>query len=117
MGLWYRLADVALVGGSLVPVGGHNPFEPAILGCHCLHGSYVENFEESYAFLHSIGAAEQISSAESLATALQSRLNASPTDRKNPALRLDALEAMVNQIVDLAAMKNTERAGGTLPSI
>ena len=32
MGLWYRIASVSFVGGSLVDVGGHNPFEPALLG-------------------------------------------------------------------------------------
>lgn len=117
MGLWYRLADVALVGGSLVPVGGHNPFEPALLGCHCLHGPHVENFEESYAFLRSIGAAEEIASAESLVTALQRRLDTGPADRKNPALYLDGLQTMVNEIVDLATRKNSLRAGGTLPGI
>ncbi|MGB3409465.1 MAG: glycosyltransferase N-terminal domain-containing protein, partial [Jannaschia sp.] len=32
MGLWYRLCPVSFMGGSLVPIGGHNPFEPAALG-------------------------------------------------------------------------------------
>jgi 3-deoxy-D-manno-octulosonic-acid transferase len=48
MGLWYRLAPVALVGGSLAGVGGHNPHEPLALGCAVLHGPNVWNFAESY---------------------------------------------------------------------
>jgi 3-deoxy-D-manno-octulosonic-acid transferase len=48
LGLWYRLCPVSFVGGSLVPVGGHNPFEPAALGSAILHGSHVENFSEIY---------------------------------------------------------------------
>lgn len=46
MGVWYRLARAALVGGSLVPdIGGHNPLEPARLDCPVLTGPHVANFE------------------------------------------------------------------------
>jgi 3-deoxy-D-manno-octulosonic-acid transferase len=48
MGLWYRLASVALIGGSIAKVGGHNPFEPLALSCAVLHGPNVWNFAESY---------------------------------------------------------------------
>ena len=44
LGLWYRLADIAVVGGSLVPHGGHNPLEPAMLHRPILLGPYMENF-------------------------------------------------------------------------
>lgn len=37
--------DIAFVGGSLVPVGGHNVLEPAILGVPVISGNYVFNFE------------------------------------------------------------------------
>ncbi len=44
LGLWYRLADLAVLGGSLRPgVGGHNPLEPARLGCPVASGGFVEN--------------------------------------------------------------------------
>lgn len=55
MGLWYRLAPVALVGGSFAEVGGHNPHEPLALGCTVLHGPNVWNFSESYERLDSLG--------------------------------------------------------------
>ena len=43
LGLWYRLATLAIVGGSLIPgVGGHNPLEPARLGCPFVSGAHVE---------------------------------------------------------------------------
>jgi len=42
----YSLADVAFVGGSLVPVGGHNLLEPAIHGVPVLFGRYVESCQE-----------------------------------------------------------------------
>ncbi len=71
MGLWYRLADAAFVGGSLAPVGGHNPNEPALLDCAILHGPNVANFAEDYAALHAAGAAREVRDAESLAEALR----------------------------------------------
>jgi 3-deoxy-D-manno-octulosonic-acid transferase len=48
MGLWYRLASVAMVGGSWAPVGGHNPYEPLGLACAVIHGPNIWNFSESY---------------------------------------------------------------------
>lgn len=43
LGLWYRLAALAVVGGSLTAesVGGHNPLEPARLGCPFIAGPQV----------------------------------------------------------------------------
>lgn len=49
LGLWYRIASLALVGGSLVEgVGGHNPLEPARLGCAFVSGPHVENWRSAY---------------------------------------------------------------------
>jgi 3-deoxy-D-manno-octulosonic-acid transferase len=70
MGLWYRLAPVALVGGSLASVGGHNPHEPLALGCAVLHGPNVWNFSESYAALGAQGLSLPIADAAQLAAAV-----------------------------------------------
>ncbi len=70
LGLWYRLADTAFIGGSLAEIGGHNPWEPARLDCAILHGPHIWNFAEDYATLHAEKAARQITSAEDIATAL-----------------------------------------------
>ena len=52
LGLWYRLADLALVAGSLVAgIGGHNPLEPARLDCPIASGPHVENWLTAYADL------------------------------------------------------------------
>ena len=69
MGLWYRLAPVALVGGSFGPVEGHNPWEAAALGCAILHGPRTENFSADYNELDGAGAVLAIS-AETLGAAL-----------------------------------------------
>jgi 3-deoxy-D-manno-octulosonic-acid transferase len=42
----YSLADVAFVGGSLVPRGGHNILEPAQYGIPILVGEHTENFRD-----------------------------------------------------------------------
>ncbi|ERT16728.2 3-deoxy-D-manno-octulosonic acid transferase, partial [Pseudomonas putida SJ3] len=47
----YALADIAFVGGSLVPTGGHNPLEPAALALPVLMGPHVFNFLEISAML------------------------------------------------------------------
>ena len=41
LGLFYRLASFCFLGGSLVPMGGHNPLEPAALGCAVLAGPHT----------------------------------------------------------------------------
>jgi 3-deoxy-D-manno-octulosonic-acid transferase len=52
LGLWYRLAGLAVVAGSLVEgVGGHNPLEPARLGCPFVSGPHVANWRGAYAGL------------------------------------------------------------------
>ena len=43
---YYSASDVAFVGGSLVPVGGHNLLEPASLGLPIITGPYLFNFSE-----------------------------------------------------------------------
>ena len=70
MGLWYRLCPVALVGGGLGDTGGHNPWEPAHLGCAVLHGPNVVNFAGDYAALHAAGSATEVADVTGLLAAL-----------------------------------------------
>ncbi|MCC7320906.1 MAG: hypothetical protein IT542_08005, partial [Rubellimicrobium sp.] len=56
-GLWYRLAPVTFMGGSLVPVGGHNPWEGAQCGTALLHGPQVANAALAWEALDAAGAA------------------------------------------------------------
>jgi 3-deoxy-D-manno-octulosonic-acid transferase len=58
LGLLFRLAEVAVIGGSLIGgVGGHNPLEPARLGLPIVTGSDTANFRETYAGLIASGGA------------------------------------------------------------
>jgi 3-deoxy-D-manno-octulosonic-acid transferase len=70
MGLWFRLAPVSFLGGSLVEVGGHNPFEPAALGSAILHGPHVFKVRDIYDRLAAAGASIEVRSADDLAKAL-----------------------------------------------
>lgn len=70
LGLVYRLAGLAFVGGSLIPRGGQNPVEPARLGCAVLHGPHVTNFLEDYALLAAARGARQLADPEALAVTL-----------------------------------------------
>lgn len=66
MGAWLRVAPVAFVGGSLAPVGGHNPHEPAALDVAILHGPHVGNFRAEYEALRVAGGAVRVDDAEAL---------------------------------------------------
>ncbi len=67
----YASADVAFVGGSLVPIGGHNLLEPAALGLPVLTGPSYFNGQEIAQLLLARGAALEVKSAQDLAAALQ----------------------------------------------
>ncbi|WP_159730362.1 3-deoxy-D-manno-octulosonic acid transferase [Methylosinus sp. Ce-a6] len=71
LGLFLRAVSVVFTGKSLTAEGGHNPIEPAKLGCAILHGPHVENFADIYAELAAARAAARVTDAESLARALQ----------------------------------------------
>jgi 3-deoxy-D-manno-octulosonic-acid transferase len=77
----YAAADVAFVGGSLVPIGGHNLLEPAALGLAVLTGPYHFNSKEIAHLLLSQGAARQVADASELAAVLTTLL-ADPQERQ-----------------------------------
>ena len=70
LGLFYSLAAIAFVGGSLVDKGGHNPFEPARLDCAILVGPHTQNCTAMAAALTAAGAAETVADADALAGAV-----------------------------------------------
>lgn len=88
LGLFYRIASLAFIGGSLIPHGGQNPLEPARLGCAVLAGPHTENFANAYdAILMAQGAGRVHSSAE--ISDLAQRLLADPTEATAMAERAD----------------------------
>lgn len=63
---FYRLARAAFVGGTLVPVGGHNVLEPALAGCAVYFGPFNANVREETAALLKSGGAFQVRSGREL---------------------------------------------------
>lgn len=71
LGIFYRLCDVAFVGGGVTPKGGHNPLEPARLGVAILHGPHTFNFVETYRSMRDVGGAALVRNDRELATAVR----------------------------------------------
>lgn len=75
MGLFFRAADVAVMGGSFVPgIGGHNPLEPARLGVPILTGPHIFNAAAIYAQMFVEVAAIETPDAETLTRDLRGLL-------------------------------------------
>ena len=89
----YALADVAFVGGSLVPHGGHNIIEPAQHGVAIVVGNHTENFRDIVSLFQSRDAVRIVGMAE-LPLALMELL-ANPAERA--ALGRRAAETMRSQ--------------------
>ncbi|WFE70403.1 lipid IV(A) 3-deoxy-D-manno-octulosonic acid transferase [Halomonas sp. M1] len=66
----YAAGSVAYVGGSLVPLGGHNVLEPAALGKPVLSGPFIENFNDVADPLLAVGALTLVSTPDALAVRL-----------------------------------------------
>lgn len=76
LGLLYRLAGTAFVGGSLVPHGGQNPLEPARLMCPVLTGPHTWNFTEILDRLGAVGGVTRIEPGTDPAAALAEAVSA-----------------------------------------
>lgn len=74
--LLYSACDIAFVGGSLVPVGGHNPIEPASIGLPILTGPHLHNFTEIGKLLKDAGAAQIVSNPKAIASAVNALFSA-----------------------------------------
>jgi 3-deoxy-D-manno-octulosonic-acid transferase len=74
LGVFYRLAGIVFVGGSLVAKGGHNPFEAARLDCAVLHGPNMANCAAMAAALAEVGGAETVDGVAALTEAVSALL-------------------------------------------
>ncbi len=113
----FPVASLAFVGGSLVPVGGHNLLEPAAAGVPVLFGPHTHHVSEIASALIRAGAALRVESAASLARVLRQLLR-DPARRESmgrAALSVvrdnqGALERSVTVMLSLL-----ERGGGERP--
>lgn len=77
----YALSDIAFVGGSLVPLGGHNLLEPASVGVPSIFGPHMANFREIEAKVLQYGAGIQIHSPEELTVSCRSLITSADLRR------------------------------------
>src|SRR5207237_1566533 len=89
----YALADVAFVGGSLAPRGGHNILEPAQHGVAIVVGNHTENFRDIVGLFQSRDAVRVVGPAE-LPLAFMELL---ADDRQREALGRNARETLDSQ--------------------
>jgi 3-deoxy-D-manno-octulosonic-acid transferase len=90
---FYAAADVAFVGGSLVPVGGHNLLEPAALGLPVLAGPALFNAPDVAQALRAAGALQIVQDAAGLAAALTALLACAPERARRAAAGRAVIEA------------------------
>jgi 3-deoxy-D-manno-octulosonic-acid transferase len=60
----YSIADIVFIGGSLVPVGGHNVLEPAVFSKPVIFGKHMDNFREMVSLLLNKKGAIQVNNVE-----------------------------------------------------
>ena len=89
---FYACAQVAFVGGSLQPVGGHNLLEPAATGTAILTGPHLHNFVDIAKRLREADAMTVVEDAAQLASQLQVLF-------ENAAVRLQ-MSANARQLLD-----------------
>lgn len=89
---FYAACDVAFVGGSLVPIGGHNLLEPAVLGVPILTGPHSFNAEDIAELLIAAGAAEVVADASALQVALDRLLGDSSLRARRGAIGRTAVD-------------------------
>jgi len=77
LGLFYRLAPFAFVGGSLIRHGGQNPLEPAKLDCAVLAGPHTHNFTSTYETIFQAQGTGRVTTTGEI-TALAAELLADP---------------------------------------
>lgn len=79
LGNWYALSDAIFLGGSLKPIGGHNPFEVAQAGKGVISGPEVFNFSETYDEMQRHGAVKYVKDANDIAVVVERLLASSET--------------------------------------
>ena len=90
LGIFYSLADFAFIGGSLLPIGGHNPFEAIKLNCAVISGWGVANFAEIYHELSQNKGVVMVKNSDELYDAVKDFLYGNKTheDYTNKALKI-----------------------------
>jgi 3-deoxy-D-manno-octulosonic-acid transferase len=99
LGLFYRLAPIVFMGGSLIPHGGQNPIEAIKLGASIVHGPHVFNFTDVYAALDGAGGARLAATPEALVKQV-GQLLADPAARSQSMAAAERVVAQLGGALD-----------------
>jgi 3-deoxy-D-manno-octulosonic-acid transferase len=117
LGLFYKLAPLSFIGGSLVVHGGQNPIEAIKLGSGILSGPHTFNFAETYTVLQRYEGCKLVAGPDDLAAALQ-RLFENPSEAEEMKRRASAAIGTLSGALEktLEALKPYLPAAPDLPS-
>jgi len=104
MGLFYRLAHFCFLGGSLVPLGGHNPLEPAVLKCAVLAGPHTASAPTAYEAIFTAQGFGRVTSSADIAREA-ARLLADPAAAAAAGIAADQGAATLAGAVDRSVMQ------------
>jgi 3-deoxy-D-manno-octulosonic-acid transferase len=102
--IFYAASDVAFVGGSLVPIGGHNLLEPAVLGVPMLSGPHTQNAQDVADLLEQCGALRLVRSSKELAQCVTEWFDDPELARRDGARGLAAVAQSRGAVERLVAM-------------
>ena len=110
LALFYAASDVAFVGGSFIPLGGHNTLEPAALAVPVVVGPYTQNFVDITKLLLDAGVLVQVQDTEALIKAVLYWFN-HPQERiaagENGKKVMETNRGAVNKIMELIKDNST----------
>lgn len=104
---YYTLAEIAFIGGSLLPLGGQNLIEAAACGCPVVVGPHTFNFQQATVDAIAAGAAARVEDAEGVAATINRLLGAHDELER---MRLDAATFAVAHCGATARTLNLIRA-------
>lgn len=121
LGLWYRLAELVFVGGTLVPHGGQNPLEAARLGRALVFGPHMDNFAAIVTGLREARACREVADAQGLAATVETLLfddvalrgqlaQAARSHAEAATISLDAIVAALDPLLDRLPAATPRRA-------
>lgn len=87
LGLLYDLAPLAFIGATLVPLGGHNPYEAQPFGTALIAGPHRSNAAAAFAPMIASGACAEVADAPALAAALPGLMAPARLARMQAAMR------------------------------
>ena len=93
MGSLFSIADAVFLGGSLLPLGGHNPLEPAQFGLAVITGPHIAKNQAEFKSLQALGAVRKAADGPAIAAAARANLADGQTGKTQASARRHAKDA------------------------